>query len=197
MRPAHPRILYLIAALSAAPSLAETVSYTQVPSTVAYRVASNNWSVTVRHPFRVIQVSGRNMQGELWFTPGNMKNGVRYNLSFSISSVPWPDPGLRWQVLHVLGDDVALSGATMDIIKGSEREGAETILETHPNVLLKKRTLFPGVRIQSTQDGRVLHWLFNTEFPLTDLGMWVPRLWGIPGENKVSVSGEMSFSPKD
>jgi hypothetical protein len=180
------------------PARAEVFGYQASQAAVTYKVASNYFSATIRHPFRVVRLAGRNLRGGISFTPNDFEKGVSYLLELVVKDLDEPTGKLGVAVAKTLGaPSIRITGSTVSLVRAAKKPDETTYLVVRPKVELGPTVAYPEVRIRSSMDGRVLRWEFESKILLSDLGIERPTKWGIPSENTVWIEGEATFSPKD
>ncbi len=183
----------------ATPLVAEQFSFQETPGVITYRVASNFFSAVVRHPFRVVRLSGRNLRGTLRFNPAATMKGISYNLELDVSELDEPPEGALARTVGTLlgAPKIKIIGESFTNVNQRHKEGDPYRFMIRPRIEIGKRVSYPEMRVEGTVDGKVIRWVIHSDFTLTDFSIPIPTKWGIPAEDKVAVEGEISFSPKE
>jgi hypothetical protein len=179
---------------------AEQYAFEQSEATVTYPLAANNFSLKVRHPFRVVRLAGKMMKGSLSFTPDAPEKGISYALEIEVKDLDEPDPGsaLMSAVEAQLGAPVIkISGSSLTILRPGAMVAAPGLGVIRPRIEIGPRVSYPEVRIEAGLDGKIIRWNVNSTFTLSDFAIPVPVKWGIPAEDKVTLEGELNFTPKE
>jgi hypothetical protein len=180
------------------PVSAEEYSFESSPAVATYKVATNSFVAKVRHPFQVVRISGRNLKGTLLLTPKTIQKGIFYSIELDLEDLDEPEGALGSAVVSMLKTKkIKISGTSMTILKLGKTPSDLSYSVLHPRIDIGGRVSFPEVKIQSSLDGNIIRWNFQSQFTLSDFSIPVPKKWGIPAEDKVVVEGEVNFAPKE
>ncbi len=194
----HLQLGILLSLAGALPLFAEEFPFQESEGIATYRAASNFFLALVRHPFRVVKLAGRNIEGTLSFTPGHVDKGLKYSLEIAVSEMDEPTGAVATALANMLATPkIKISGNSITVLKPGRTPHDPFTAVVRPRIEIGEHVSYPEIRLVASMDGRIVRWEFDSQFTISEFGLWIPTKWGVPTRDKVYLEGEVSFSPKE
>lgn len=162
----------------------------------AFRVGSGELNVRVEHPFQVVQLTTGEFKGAFALDRADLTHGVTLEAHVPTGAM-LPGGSLGSFLQARLAPEVVFQATQVETLI---REPGP---ETNPFQMVLRGRLVNGdsvsdarVRLDCTNDGPAMRCQVHSRFPITALGMAVPRMLWVKAHNEIALDGEVFFAPQ-